>query len=711
MENKLEKYHDKIYTTICSEKTLQSNEKGFFMQFVEIVAKEAGEEWIQSTFGSLKSDKERIKIIYECEPVKNAVCHTLSYVQEIYRQKSDISQEKRHMAENLFKNGEIQKSLASYCQAILRSPLTGKNKTIDNGKSLALAFWGRSEVLMSMGEYKFALTDIQTALKEGLDNSYKPEAFARMAICYKAVGEQEKAKVAFGVTQKLLQNNEGKLQSLKKDMVKDYKQIHKDSRKVLPSVSGEIHPKYAGASNKICIKQAKGMGRFVAAQEDVRTGDVLVVESPYAACLIPECFGTHCHHCFERLLAPVGCPTCCSVAFCEDKCRDLAINTYHSFECKYLDLMIGSGMSILAHTALRMITQNSLGRILKIYDDRKLEKVYTLCTNDELRRPEDFFQRTLMSCFLLRCLQKCGYFPHRKNDDCTPTEDELKVGELILLHLQILQFNAHEIYETRCNQRHRFKGTKAANIGVAVYPTSSFFNHSCYPGVTRHFVGKNIVLTASRPINAGEVIPENYGPIFTRRTLVERRKSLLARYWFDCQCIACLQDWPSFGRGLENVSRKIRCPTQKCTFYFALPVVSETVKCPKCKKSVSLTNRIVQLRNCEEQLEEAVEKLEGKNSTRGIQLSIEAIETFHRISVPPHRDISLGQELLRTFLADAGNVYIGNRRETFEPIIHYLLPAKQRVALTRRIRFVQFSASVSTDLRAFKIKAEGLAEQ
>lgn len=67
----------------------------------------------------------------------------------------------------------------------------------------------------------------------------------------------------------------------------------------------------------------------------------------------------------------------------------------------------------------------------------------------------------------------------------TPSKDELKVAELILLHLQILQFNAHEVYESKCSPNHRFKGVKAGYIGVAVYPTSSFFNHSCYPGVTR----------------------------------------------------------------------------------------------------------------------------------------------------------------------------------------------------------------------------------
>lgn len=49
----------------------------------------------------------------------------------------------------------------------------------------------------------------------------------------------------------------------------------------------------------------------------------------------------------------------------------------------------------------------------------------------------------------------------------------------------MLQFNAHEIYETRHGPGNRFKNAKAAYIGVAVYPTVALFNHDCYPAVTR----------------------------------------------------------------------------------------------------------------------------------------------------------------------------------------------------------------------------------
>lgn len=43
-----------------------------------------------------------------------------------------------------------------------------------------------------------------------------------------------------------------------------------------------------------------------------------------------------------RFVAPIGCPDCSSVAFCGRKCRDVAMASYHKYECKVLALLIGS---------------------------------------------------------------------------------------------------------------------------------------------------------------------------------------------------------------------------------------------------------------------------------------------------------------------------------------------------------------------------------
>lgn len=70
---------------------------------------------------------------------------------------------------------------------------------------------------------------------------------------------------------------------------------------MLPRVT-DRHPEFANATKRIKVKEAPGMGRYVVADELIPTGHVIVVEPPYAACLVPEYFGTHCHHCFERFV-------------------------------------------------------------------------------------------------------------------------------------------------------------------------------------------------------------------------------------------------------------------------------------------------------------------------------------------------------------------------------------------------------------------------
>ncbi|ENN71059.1 hypothetical protein YQE_12243, partial [Dendroctonus ponderosae] len=240
-----------------------------------------------------------------------------------------------------------------------------------------------------------------------------------------------------------------------------------------------------------------------------------------------------------------------------------------------------------------------------------------------------------MASFLLRCLRKANFFQTGGDNQVSPSRAEYEIGEMLLFNLQVLQFNAHEVYETRYTDNCKPITSRVVFIGVAIYLTASLFNHDCHPALSRdrgvfagekairsavrlihyfyakaikpdsfflrsdtipvcleqpriyrvrerkhnravfnyqthncifvqisllyfrHFVGKSIVLTSVRPLNPNEIIPENYGPVFTRQTLAERKRSLSSRYWFDCQCMACQQNWPPIGRGLENVSERL----------------------------------------------------------------------------------------------------------------------------------------------------------
>ena len=81
--------------------------------------------------------------------------------------------------------------------------------------------------------------------------------------------------------------------------------------------------------------------------------------------------------------------------------------------------------------------------------------------------------------FGTRACRVCASFSETLDDR------EIAVAGLLLRQLQLLQFNAHEVFETRLGREHRFRGSRPVYVGVAVYPTVARFNHDCYPAVTR----------------------------------------------------------------------------------------------------------------------------------------------------------------------------------------------------------------------------------
>lgn len=178
--------------------------------------------------------------------------------------------------------------------------------------------------------------------------------------------------------------------------------------------------------------------------------------------------------------------------------------------------------------------------------------------------------------------------------------------------LQAIQFNAHEIYETVSNKSHKFDKAKINYIGVGIYEVGSLFNHDCYPSVARYFNGTHLIFNTIRPHQEGQLIAENYGPIFTRLNLGVRQRILSSRYWFKCQCTACKEDWPVLEK-LNNKSR-LRCMNDDCGAVFPYPDLKgkgkKQVKCNKCKNSISLDLQAQLLGECEELYQKGAQFME-----------------------------------------------------------------------------------------------------
>lgn len=119
-------------------------------------------------------------------------------------------------------------------------------------------------------------------------------------------------------------------------------------------------------------------------------------------------------------------------------------------------------MSVLAQLTLRLVTK-CLTPDQALAANEKLLK--SLVTHSQERTPDDYLNRTIMSAFLLRILQKGGFFGRRTTEGVDPVGKELAIGVQMLELLQALQFNAHEVYETVAGEDHPINGSKMNYIG------------------------------------------------------------------------------------------------------------------------------------------------------------------------------------------------------------------------------------------------------
>ena len=66
------------------------------------------------------------------------------------------------------------------------------------------------------------------------------------------------------------------------------------------------------------------------------------------------------------------------------------------------------------------------------------------------------------------------------------------------------------------------------NLGSAMYPSASYFNHSCDPNVAKVRQGRTVLFVTSKEVQAGEELCISYG--HTERQ-VEERRQVLRDWW------------------------------------------------------------------------------------------------------------------------------------------------------------------------------------
>ncbi|KAK9464346.1 hypothetical protein V1512DRAFT_278475 [Lipomyces arxii] len=125
----------------------------------------------------------------------------------------------------------------------------------------------------------------------------------------------------------------------------------------------------------------------------------------------------------------------------------------------------------------------------------------------------------------------------------------------VYLFLKIIMPEQYQQYITTANVR-GLLGREAANafgiwqiplhlesecLGSSIYPSASYFNHSCDPNVLKTRTGRQMHFITTRPVKAGQELCISYGMLLNMPC--SKRKEFLHEQWyFDCNCTRCLAE-------------------------------------------------------------------------------------------------------------------------------------------------------------------------
>ncbi|XP_075232521.1 protein-lysine N-methyltransferase SMYD4-like [Lycorma delicatula] len=616
--------------------TLENNIGGFFKkQHLQLCS--SLEENDLNNFSLLNNNEDKFKFVCINPFVRSNQISKLTNDKNL-----NVAKQLKTDGNKAFQANDYSNALFKYSKSVLKCPQ-------DNGESLqelAIVLANRFAVFYHIGEHQKALDNINAAFESGYPSSLYYKVYDRKARCLLALKQHKSAIEAFRCTLTTLDDAKLPLERRQK--------WQKDVQIMLAMLSkNPVKDVFFTLLNTTitCMNFTKAIH----------------LNKNY----------TDCH--LEILISPYPCPKCSNVAFCSKMCQNVAMTSHHVFECSILPTLWASGASITCHMALRMFTQKNLEYFKEIksslkqenvhleknnFDDNDYRSVYYLERNESQRSVEDFLQRTHMAVFLFKCLKTAGFFINSDSNeekDSQLSDDELYIGGLMLHNLQFLQFNAHEVSELDIKDDGIDKATSLF-LGGAIYPTLSLFNHSCNPAIVRYFQGTTVICRAIRTTFEGEMVAENYGPNFTQTPKNERQDILKRQYWFNCNCVACKEDWPLFSEMDESIMR-FRCETKGCKNIIKVP--TDTLKfmalCPVCNQHMNLLKGLKALQDTDSMFRVAHSFMIEGDINKALIKFIELLQMLDETLAPPFKDFHLCQQAARICMLTFGNKSMGRK--------------------------------------------------
>lgn len=129
-EIKMSHHLDKNFTEICSERTIFSDQQGFFGEMFEVVRNCCSEKWLKTKFEASSSDGDKLRLLFDEPNVSDMLLGTLEHVTSVYRKKdSSFSYQKRIEGEYWHEHKDLNKALSLLTLAVLRAPGKGEKQS------------------------------------------------------------------------------------------------------------------------------------------------------------------------------------------------------------------------------------------------------------------------------------------------------------------------------------------------------------------------------------------------------------------------------------------------------------------------------------------------------------------------------------------------------------------------------------------------------
>ncbi|KAK4508068.1 hypothetical protein PRZ48_001805 [Zasmidium cellare] len=336
------------------------------------------------------------------------------------------------------------------------------------------------------------------------------------------------------------------------------------------------------------VREIPNAGRGVVARCDIPAGTVMLESGPPAFHVIFKIYGKEtCGYCFywdRGRTLPVRDHTTAKV-FCSEECREswiqeqgkVGVNAWLSLQ-DFLrprgrgtnaDEEMGDGLKPQPVEIERVWQETERqAKLLRVYRQSKTPqtKADRKAVQAIMRKTGEAIDADILSYFLCGTLFRYKE-PTRWNDEVSilamddqpyKTQKDLESSCNSYLHLvsilplELLPHFTSELCRTLVRaDNHNAFGIRSGGedseeyMGYGVYPSASYFNHSCSPNLRKQRIGRQWQFTAGQDISLGDQCCISYlGGDERDLSFSDRQRRLKDTWGFDCSCERCANERP-----------------------------------------------------------------------------------------------------------------------------------------------------------------------